>query len=479
MTHQEKLSSLRQAMSLHGISAYYLPNSDPHQSEYLAEHWRLMPWLTGFTGSAGNVVVTADFAGVWTDSRYFIQAEQELSGTGFELVKLKIPHTPEYIEWMVEHIPEGGTLGIDGNLISLSSYWKLEGAFRKKMIRIKDVGNLLDSIWEDRPPLPQVPIFVHEETYAGKSRIEKLEEVRKLMAEKDVHYHLFTALDEIAWLLNIRGSDVSYNPVAMAYVLLDPCEISLFIDQTKIPSNVEEALRNDGIRIAPYSQIQGRLKQLNQEKLIYLESAKTSYQLFQNIPLEMPRKDGMHLSTPLKSIKNEREIEHIRTVMVKDGIAMVRFLKWLEESVGKEEMTEVSVAEKLESFRAKQAHFIGPSFGTIAGYRGNGAIVHYSAKPETAASLKPEGIFLLDSGGQYLDGTTDITRTIALGIPTAEEKRDFTLVLKGHIAIATAIFPEGTKGYQIESFAKASTLVSGYELWPWHRTWGRFFPQRT
>lgn len=461
MTHPEKLAALRQTMKFLGLSAYYLPNSDPHQSEYLAEHWRLMPWLTGFTGSAGNVVVTADFAGVWTDSRYFIQAEQQLTGTGFELVKLTIPHTAEYLDWLAEQVPEGGTIGLDGNLVSMSRMEAMQSMFASKGISIKDVGNLLGPIWEDRPSLPVGEVFVHEVAFAGQSRTDKLLAVRKIMAEQDIHYHLFTALDEIAWLLNLRGTDVDYNPVAMAYALINPCEATLFIDQAKLSEAVAEELRSTGIQLAPYTQIQGRLKQLKGEKSVYLEPGKTSYQLAQCIPDGIQKKTGPHLSTLLKSIKNEQEIAHIHEVMVKDGVAIVRFLMWLEENVGHVEIDEYTAGEQLERFRAEQEHFVGSSFSTIAGYQGNGAIVHYRAEADTAAALKPEGILLLDSGGQYLDGTTDITRTIALGTPTAEQKRDFTLVLKGHIAIATAIFPEGTKGYQLEGFARRALWAHG------------------
>lgn len=461
MTHQEKLSALRQAMTFQGVHAYFIPNSDPHQSEYLPEHWRIMPWLTGFTGSSGNVVVTADFAGVWTDSRYFIQAEQQLAGTGFELVKLTIPHTAEYIDWMVEQCPEGSTVGIDGNLLSLASKRAMEAAFRSKNLLIKDVGNLIAGIWEDRPGLPSGEVFAHEEVFAGKSRIDKLEAVRQLMAQQGIHYHLYTALDEIAWLFNLRGTDVEFNPVPLAYALIDPCDATLFIDRNKVPAALAEELQQQGIKLAPYTQIQGRLRQLNGKKSVYYEPGKTSFQLSQCIPANSPKIEGMHLSTPLKAIKNEREIEQIRQVMIKDGVAMVRFLKWLEASVGKMEITEVSAAEKLEAFRAEQEHFVGPSFSTIAGYQGNGAIVHYRAEPETAANLQPEGIFLLDSGGQYLDGTTDITRTVALSPASEEAKRDFTLVLKGHIAIATSIFPKGTRGYQLEGLARRALWAHG------------------
>lgn len=461
ITTKTKLSGLRELLSENNLDAYFIPNTDPHQSEYIAGHWKTLAWISGFTGSAGNIVVSPEFAGLWTDSRYFIQGERQLKDSGIELMKLKIPHTPEYIEWMVENLPENGRVGVDGKLISLAMVERLKKAFAAKKLQIIDVGDLFEKLWQDRPSIPYSPVFVHELAFAGKSRTEKLKEIREAMTEKGVDSHLLTTLDDIAWTFNIRGGDVSYNPVAICYALITQNEATLFINPAKVSDEVKRELEGDGIILKEYETIGEALSQLSADKPMYCDPSKVSLWLKGFLPEGIKVEKGMSLSTPLKSIKNDTEVDHIRNVMIKDGVAMVRFLMWLEENVGKAELTEVSVAEQLEAFRAQQPDFKGPSFGTIAGYQGNGAIVHYSAEPETAASLHPEGIFLLDSGGQYLDGTTDITRTVALGPSTADQRRDFTLVLKGHIALATAIFPEGTRGYQLEGFARRAIWAQG------------------
>ncbi|MCL4130329.1 UNVERIFIED_CONTAM: hypothetical protein GTU68_038789 [Idotea baltica] len=461
ITTKTKLAGLRELLAHHNLDAYFIPNTDPHQSEYIAPYWKTLAWISGFTGSAGNIIVSPEFAGLWTDSRYFIQGERQLENSGIELMKLKIPHTPEYIEWMIENLPQGGRVGVDGKLISLAMVNRLKKAFVEKGLQIIDIGDLFEKLWKDRPAIPASPIFVHELAFSGKSRTDKLNEIREIMTEKGADAHLLTTLDDIAWAFNIRGGDVSYNPVAICYALITQNDATLFINPTKVPSEVKEELVSDGIVLEGYESIGEALSHISSDKTLYYNPSKISLWLKGYLPEGIKIETGMNLSTPLKSIKNETEVNHIRNVMVKDGVAMVRFLIWLEENVGKTELTEVTVAEQLEAFRAELPDFKGPSFGTIAGYQGNGAIVHYSAEPATAATLHPEGIFLLDSGGQYLDGTTDITRTVALGSPTAEQRRDFTLVLKGHIALATAIFPEGTRGYQLEGFARRAIWAQG------------------
>ncbi|MEZ4851387.1 MAG: aminopeptidase P family protein [Bacteroidia bacterium] len=460
MDVNQKLDLLRQKLASLNLDACLIPNTDPHQSEYIADHWKAMTWLSGFTGSAGNIVVTPDFAGLWTDSRYFIQGESQLAGTGIELMKLNIPHTPEYIDWLVDHLPSKGRLGIDETLFSLTKVKQMQKAFKEEGIEIVSAGDFLKDIWTDRPAIPLNPVFEHKREYAGKSRDEKLFMISDEMAKKSVDYHLVTSLDDIAWIFNLRGNDIAYNPVGIAYALLEADKATLFIDAQKVTPEFRNALNQDGVEIAPYESIQWALKIIG-EKSILFDAGKISLWLYENIPAEARKVEGIHLSTPMKAIKNETEVGHIRTTMIKDGVAMVRFLKWLEENIGKTEISEISAAEKLRDFRAEQEAFVGESFGTIAGYNGHGAIVHYSATPETASTLKPEGIFLLDSGGQYLDGTTDITRTVALGTPAKEEKRDFTLVLKGHIALARAVYPEGTKGYQIEGLARQPLWAHG------------------
>ena len=462
MNAGEKISKLRALMQAQNLDAYLIPNTDPHQSEYIAEHWRSMTWLSGFTGSAGNIVITHDFAGLWTDSRYFIQGERQLKGTGIELMKLKIPHTPEYIDWMVETLPEKGRVGIDETLFSLGKIRQMQEAFKSKGLKIVSAGDLIADVWEGRPSIPLNPIFEHDVKYAGRSRREKLSAIRENMNSESVDYHLITTLDDIAWIFNIRGNDVEYNPVGIAYALISQNHATLFISNQKVNTGLRNSLENDGVELAPYEEIENRLKELGESTILF-DPAKTSLKLYEAIPSETARQEGIHLSTPMKAIKNEVETQYIRSTMIKDGVAVTRFFKWLEENIGKIHIDEVSAGEKLTAFRAEQEHFIGESFSTIAGYRAHGAIVHYRATPDIAFDLKPEGLFLLDSGGQYLDGTTDITRTVALGPPTTEEKRDFTLVLKGHIALARAVYPEGTQGYRIEGLARQALWSHGLD----------------
>lgn len=456
----QKLNALRKTLSEKDLFACIIPNTDPHQSEYIADYWQVMSYLTGFTGSTGNIVITQDFAGVWTDSRYFIQAETQLANSGFELVKLIVPHSPEYVDWICEQAPEGSKIGIDARLFSVSLYKKMKTDFSQKDLQLIDLGDIISDIWKDRPPLPLSPIFLHDIQFAGKSRKEKLQDLRKDMKSRGVEYTFISSLDDIAWLYNIRGNDVNYNPTPLCYALVGMQNSWLFMRKSKISHEIKEILIEDLI-LKDYEAFEEVFSTIEDGSKLFLDPGKSNQSLFAQLSTKFSLKKGMNLTTLPKALKNPQEIDHIKEVMVKDGVAMVKFLIWLEEHVGKIEVTEVSAAEKLEAFRAEQAHFKGPSFGTIAGYQGNGAIVHYSAEAETCAHLQKEGIFLLDSGGQYLDGTTDITRTLALGQPEEVEKRDFTLVLKGHIGIATSVFPAGTKGYQLEARARKALWDHG------------------
>ncbi|WNJ17028.1 aminopeptidase P family protein [Pontibacter sp. G13] len=465
MTRTDLLQELRASMAEHGLAAYLIPNTDPHQSEYIADHWRLMPWLSGFDGSAGTMIITPDFAGVWTDSRYFIQAERQLRGSGFKLMKLNVPHTPEYIGWLVEHLPPGGTVGVDGQLISQSKATDLQKALITGGCSLSDVGDLVGPIWKDRPEIPSKPIQKHALEYSGLSRVNKLEQLRMSMAKHGADFHVLSSLDDIAWLLNIRGADVDYNPVAISHALVGDCDTKLFVDPTKMPESLIKRLHEQSIWVQPYEDFFHALGQIPSEKSVYIDPKRVSVATFKALPEGVRVIMGQNLTIPLKAIKNQVEIDHARRTAVKDGVAMVRLLKWLEEAVPQGGVTELTVDEKLQEFRAEQPDFVGPSFGTIAGYLDHGAIVHYSATPELAHELKPEGMFLLDSGGQYLDGTTDITRTISLGNPTQAEKEDFTLVLKGYIGLDSAIFPAGTKGYQLDILARQ-------HLWSRGRNYG-------
>ncbi|MEL6251280.1 MAG: aminopeptidase P family protein [Bacteroidota bacterium] len=457
---KQQLEAFKNHLTEKGLFALIIPNTDPHQSEYIADYWQVMRFLTGFSGSTGNIVISSDFAGVWTDSRYFLQAESQLADSGYELVKLKIPHTPEYIGWIAEKAPENSKVGIDARLFSVALYRKMEESFAEKGIKILDVGDLISPLWPDRPEIPLAPIFIHEQSFAGKSRSSKLRELRKEMKEKGADYTFISSLDDIAWLYNIRGNDVDYNPTPLCFSLISLNDATLYINPSKVSDEIAEILAQD-MKLRPYEEIAAGLKKIEAGKSLFLDPGRSNKSALSNISGEVNILEGMNLTTLPKALKNEIEIGHIREVMIKDGVAMCKFLIWLENHIGKEKITEVSAADKLEAFRAEQENFKGPSFGTIAGYKGNGAIVHYSAEESSCAELHADGIFLLDSGGQYLDGTTDITRTVALSVPTEEERRDFSLVLKGHIGIATAVFPSGTRGQQIEASARRALWKYG------------------
>lgn len=459
----EKLTQLRILMATYNLEALIIPNTDPHQSEYIADHWKALTWISGFDGSAGTVVITADFAGLWTDSRYFIQAEQQLEGSGIQLMKLGEQRSPEHITWLAQNLKKGDEVGIDGKLFSIHQVEQMRTNFSPKGIEIVSVGDLIKALWEDRPELPLEPVYIHDVKYTGQSRIDKLAAIRAKMSEKGVQYHLLTALDDIAWTFNIRGKDVECNPVAIAYALITRQSAHLFVDPKKISTVVKADLEKDDIKLFNYMDIVQHLKSVDTKSSILISNAQTSFWLQKSIPKDTKQVKGMSIPTQLKTIKNETEIKHIRAVMEKDGVAIIRFLKWIENNIGKIEITELSASDKLESFRAAQDLFIGNSFAAISGYNGHGAIVHYRVTGESDVPLQSEGIYLIDSGGQYLDGTTDITRTIALGTPTQEQRIAFTAILKAHIAVATAEFPVGTRGYELHTLAKSKMWQYGLD----------------
>jgi Xaa-Pro aminopeptidase len=465
MITQKKLAGLRKLMSEKEIDAYIIPPTDPHQSEYVPEHWKTREWFSGFTGSAGTVVVTLDFAGLWTDSRYFLQAEEQLKDSGIELVKLKTPHTPEYIEWINDNMPAGATVGIDGKVFSQGLVVTMKKAFAEKSISVVCAYDLPGMLWQNRPVISTQQVFEHEPHFAGKTRVQKLELVRKELAEKEIDYQLVTALDEVAWLFNLRGTDVEYNPVFIAYALVGQEKAILFINPEKLSEELYEKLHSEGIEIEPYENIYQYLNSLTPGTQVTYSAAKTSHHVFLNIPAHCIKKDDLSTIAMLKACKDEFEIKNIRNVLVKDGVALVKFFRWLENNLGKTEITEITIDEKLTEFRAQQAGYIGNSFATIAGYKDHGAIVHYFATPESAYTLEENGILLIDSGGQYIDGTTDITRTITLGKPTDEQIIDYTLVLKGLIRLSMAYFPEGTKGFHLDALAR-------FPLWQQGKNYG-------
>lgn len=458
---RERLGEIRKLMREKGVDALVIPVTDPHLGEYVPEHWRVIEWFTGFAGSAANVVITEEFAGLWTDSRYFIAAAEQLEGSGFELVKLKVPHTPEYIDWLAVHMRKGSRVGVDGRVIPVATVNLMRGAFRAKGIEIDVEVDLVSDLWRDRPSMPPDLIFEHELRFVGVSRAEKIAQVRNRMAEMGADNHLLTSLDDIAWMLNIRGGDVQYSPLATAYALVSRSQVLLMINEEKVPALLKQKFDSDGIVLLPYEETNTIISSLMADESLLITPGTLSATLHNAIPKGMRTIEEVSVPTRLKAIKNETEQSHIIEVMIRDGIALTRFFHWLEENIGNEKVTEISAADKLLSFRMEQENCTGPSFATIAGYNEHAALPHYCATPESDVELKPDGIFLCDSGGQYLDGTTDVTRTIALGRPTQQQRIDFTLALRGTISLAMAKFPLGTKGYQLEILARKALWDHG------------------
>lgn len=436
------------------LDAYIIPSSDPHQSEYVAPHWKTREWISGFTGSAGIVIVTVDHAGLWTDSRYFLQAETELAGSGIELHRQVVPHAPEHVMWLAQTLPEGAVVGLDGYLFSQAQVRYLEQHCDPKGIRLQTDMDLIPAIWQNRPALPQSPVFEHETRFCGQSRGEKLTQIRELMQAAGTDHHLIPTLDDIAWTLNLRSADVDFNPLLYAYLIVSPDAAHLFVDAVKIPAPLREILQQDGVQLHNYHEILPFLENLPSQARILLDSSSTSIRLLQAVP-KAQQLFGEVIPLALKAIKNETEIAHIRQVMVKDGLALTHLFRWLEAQLAAGATpSEVEVGAQLAQFRSEQPLYMGESFTAIVGYQANGAIIHYHPQEKSCAHIRPEGLLLLDSGGQYLDGTTDVTRTVALGPPTEAQRQHFTLVLKGYMALDRQQFPKGTTGGQLDAFAR-------------------------
>lgn len=452
-TINNRIAALRAHIAQEQIQAFIIPSTDPHLSEYVAPHWQSREWISGFTGSAGTVVVTAKDAGLWTDSRYFLQAARQLEGTCITLYKEMLPETPNIPEFLSAHLQEGDCVGIDGKMFSAEEVEHLQKELKKSGIRIKSIVDPMQLLWTDRPAMPLAPAFVYDTKYAGMSFTEKLPAVRQAMEAAGADSLLLSALDEIAWLLNIRGNDVHCNPVVVSYLLIEKDKVNYFVQPQKVTPELAEYFSANGISVHPYEEIGDYLNSFNAHSIL-MNPAKTNYAIYSAIRPGCLIINGASPVALLKAIRNKQEIAGIHAAMQRDGVALVKFLKWLDEAVPAGKETEISVDKKLHTFRAAQPLYMGESFDTIAGYKEHGAIVHYEATPETDVTLKPEGFLLLDSGAQYLDGTTDITRTIALGPLTEEEKTDYTLILKGHIALAMAVFPEGTRGAQLDVLAR-------------------------
>lgn len=451
MTYLEKLAAIRSLMEQQHIDAYIIPSSDPHISEYLPDRYKCIAWASGFTGSAGTLVITPSFAGLWTDSRYFVQAREQLADSGYELVKLNVQNAAEYADWLAANLPEGATVAFDGWLMSASSAAAVRKPLAAAGVTVVEDVDLLAALWHDRPGLPESPAYLLDETTTGESTADKLARLRADMRKHHADAHLISSLDDIAWLLNMRGSDVVCNPVALAFVLVTHEAATLFIHLAKLTEKDRASLRVSGVETADYTQVEECLAGLS-GTVFLLDPRRTCSRIYNRLQPDVL--DDINPTTRFKSVKNDVEIAHTRQTMVKDGVALTRFFKWLEETVGKETITELSVAERLRQFRAEQDGFVGESFDTIAGYRAHGALPHYKATEASSSELQPEGLLLVDSGGQYRTGTTDITRVVSLGNCTAEERLDYTLVLKGMIEGSTAIFPKGIRGYQIDALTR-------------------------
>ena len=450
---KERINALRATFGKEGIAAFIIPSTDAHMSEYVAPHWKAREWISGFTGSAGTVVVTCNKAGLWTDSRYFLQAARQLEGTGIELYKEMLPETPCIPTFLSDTLKPGDTVGIDGQVFSVEEVLQLEKQLHKNGISVKNIYDPMSPIWPERPERPESPAFIHDLKYAGKTCREKLDSLRLRMKETNAEPLLISSLDEIAWTLNIRGNDVHCNPVVVSYLIVGEHDACFFVEPRKVTKELADHLTEAGVSIHNYGEIKPFLHNIKAQSIL-LNPAKTNYATYSAICPDCRIIEGASPVALLKAIRNEREIDGIHAAMQRDGVALVKFLKWLEEAVPAGNETEISADRKLHEFRAAQPLYMGESFDTIAGYKEHGAIVHYEATPETDVPLKPKGFLLLDSGAQYLDGTTDITRTIALGELTEEEKTDYTLILKGHINLAMAVFPEGTRGAQLDVLAR-------------------------
>lgn len=450
---KERIHALRMTFRPNNIKAFIIPSTDPHLSEYVAPYWMSREWISGFTGSAGTAVILMDKAGLWTDSRYFLQAEKELEGSGITLYKEMLPETPSITKFLCQNLKPGESVSIDGKMFSVQQVEQMKEDLTPYQLQVNLFGDPLKNIWKDRPSMPDAPAFIYDVKYAGKSCGEKVAAIRTELKKKGIFALFLSSLDEIAWTLNLRGSDVHCNPVIVSYLLVTQDEVVYFISPEKITQEVNEYLQEQQVSLRKYDEAESFLNSFTGENIL-IDPKKTNYAIYSAINPACKVVRGESPVTLLKAIRNEQEIAGIHHAMQRDGVALVKFLKWLEASVLSGKETELSVDRKLHEFRAAQPLYMGESFDTIAGYKEHGAIVHYSATKESDVTLQSKGFLLLDSGAQYLDGTTDITRTIALGELTEEEKTDYTLILKGHIALAMAKFPAGTRGAQLDVLAR-------------------------
>ena len=461
MKSSQKIAALRALMRKHNVEAYYVPSVDPHQSEYLPECWKRRAWLSGFTGSAGDLLVTKRKAGLWTDGRYFLQAAAELAGSGIELMKMGLPETPDLVDWAVRQLKPGQALGVDPQLLAETAAERFEEVLADRGVKVRYLTrNLVDELWRDRPEPSLAPIKAHGKQYTGETTASKLRRLREAMREHGAKAHVLSALDTIAWLFNIRSADILFTPVTIAYAVVTDRGATIYTDPRKVGKAVAKGLSKN-VRFKPYDALPEALRALGKKKTPVLIDPAVTNRWIVNL---LKGAEIVYATSPIfmfKAVKNRVQIEGFEAAHVRDGAAMVKFLRWLEKSVSRGGVTEMSAAQKLTEFRAEDKLFVDCSFETISGYRGNGAIIHYAVSEESDTKLRPHGMYLVDSGGQYPDGTTDITRTITLGKPTRREKEMFTRVLKGTIQCTITPFPAGTTGQRHELYARQSLWKAG------------------
>ncbi|MFL9505468.1 aminopeptidase P family protein [Acinetobacter baumannii] len=463
LTVPEKLAKLRELMTNQSIDALVVMSADPHMSEYLPDYWKARQWLSGFSGSVGTLVVTQNFAGLWADGRYWVQAEQQLAGTGFQLQKLTSDESSTHLAWIEKNLPAGSVISVNGQTLSIQQFKALENTAKQRGFKLETQQDLIGSIWSNRPELPLEQIHLMPEGLNSLSRKEKIQAIRETLKTKAIEGHFISSLDDIAWVLNARGQDVEYNPVFLSHLYISAQQAVLFIDSNKVDLTTQQAFKADGIEIRDYQDSAQFLANISNASVL-LDPAKVSIYHEQAIAKDIQVVYDINPSTLFKSRKHESEIAHIRHAMVKDGVALCHFFHWLEKALHQSQrISELTIDEKITAFRAQQEGFIGPSFSTIAGFNANGALPHYRATEEHYSFIEGDGLLLIDSGGQYVDGTTDITRVVPVGTPTEQQKRDYTLVLKCHIALAKTIYPEGLAAPLLDSICRHTLWQHGLD----------------
>ena len=460
---KQRIENIRDLMKEKNIYAYIVPSSDYHQSEYVGDYFKSREFMSGFTGSAGTLIISMDEAGLWTDGRYFIQAENELKDSGIKLFKMGEEGVPTIEEYLLEKLPKNSTLGFDGRVMSVKEGQSLANKLAFKGINIEYKYDLVNDIWEDRCSLPTEKAFLLGTEYSGESFSDKLSRIRAVMKEKKATTHILASLDDIAWLFNIRGRDVKSNPVVLSYAVITIDSVYLFIDKNKIGKDIRAELSKENVQIKGYEEVYEFIKNIDENEVVLIDTSKVNYAIYNNIPSNVQKIEERNPSILFKSIKNEIELKNIRNSHIKDGVAFTKFMYWLKNNIGKIEITEISATQKLEEFRREQDKFIEPSFSTIAAYKDHAAMMHYSATEESNYKLEPRDLFLVDSGGQYFDGTTDITRTIALGPIPETVRKDFTNVVRGMIRLSKAKFLYGCRGYNLDILARGPLWEEGID----------------